>query len=295
MKDPLTGKRKKKLRAKEDWIIKELEEMRIISDRAWDDAQKRWKEIEKIFPNGKGKKGFAIKKGHHIKSHPEHLFSGSLRCSECGGAICLVSGKGKGYYGCLNYRRKSCTNKVLISRNKLEKRFLELLYEEVLKPETIQIVYEKVAKEVKKQFAHVPEEIKQKRLELNAAEIKVKNFIDFIAQGRAPKSLAEALEQEEIKVAELREDLSALENSHCKNFKMPSKDWLIKRILDVKGVLNKKTGKSALLLRKLLGEVVLTPEIKDGRKYYLATTKLKTLELLNDSEKGSNVLRWWTS
>ncbi len=35
------------------------------------------------------------------------------------GAIALVSGKGSGYYGCTNASRKSCDNKVLISRKRL--------------------------------------------------------------------------------------------------------------------------------------------------------------------------------
>ncbi len=56
-----------------------------------------------------------------------------------------------------------------------------------------------------------------------------------------------------------------------------------------------KTEKSALVLRKILGEeIVLTPQVSEnGKKFYKATTKIGTLSLLGKSEKGSNSFAWW--
>ena len=59
LKDPLTGKRKRKLRPKEEWVVKDKPEMRIISDKQWKDAKKRWIKLEKSFP--KRKSGFSKK------------------------------------------------------------------------------------------------------------------------------------------------------------------------------------------------------------------------------------------
>jgi hypothetical protein len=52
-------------------------------------------------------------------------------------------------------------------------KFLATLNAEVLKPEVLDAVYERVAKKVKDQFAHVPEELRLKRIELNRAESRV--------------------------------------------------------------------------------------------------------------------------
>jgi hypothetical protein len=60
----------------------------------------------------KGKKGFQSKRKSYVDSHQTHLLSGALKCDACGGAIALVSGKGSGYYGCLNASRHACENKV---------------------------------------------------------------------------------------------------------------------------------------------------------------------------------------
>lgn len=89
-----------------------------------------------------------------------HLLSGALKCGACGGAIALVSGKGSGYYGCLNASRHACENKVLIGRKRLEDKFLATPKAEVLKPEVLDAVYERVARKLKEQFAHVPEELR---------------------------------------------------------------------------------------------------------------------------------------
>ena len=108
-KDPLSGKRKKVERPKEEWVVQGKPEMRIISDETWNVAEKRWKEIENTFPTGKKKPGFSVQQKSRVKINPTHLLSGSLRCGCCEGSIALVSGKGSGYYGCSMHRVSHAT------------------------------------------------------------------------------------------------------------------------------------------------------------------------------------------
>jgi hypothetical protein len=63
-----------------------------------------------------------------------------------------VSGKGNGYYGCLNASRRACENKVLIARKRLEDKFVAALNEKVLDPELLDQVYERTATKVKELF-----------------------------------------------------------------------------------------------------------------------------------------------
>ncbi|MCB0331814.1 MAG: hypothetical protein KDD70_19235, partial [Bdellovibrionales bacterium] len=63
----------------------------------------------------------------------------------------------------------------------------------------------------------------------------------------------------------------------------------------LKEVLEKKTEKSAILLREYLGEVTLDPTKPDiGKPYYQARSKVTTVPLLKGAAKGSNSLQWWT-
>jgi len=64
---------------------------------------------------------------------------------------------------------------------------------------------------IRDHFAHEPEELRLKRLELNQAETRVHNFIEFIASGRATPALADALAQAEEQVKSLTSDVTALE------------------------------------------------------------------------------------
>ena len=232
-----------------------------------------------------------------MKSHPKHLLSGSLKCGTCEGAIALVSGKGSGYYGCTNASRKSCDNKVLISRKRLEKKLLAALLDEVLQPEVLDAVYQRTAEKVKEQFAHVPEQLRLRKIELNRAETRVHNFIEFIASGRATPSLADALSQAEELVKTLSDDVASLEEAKDHAFTPPPKAWIESRVPALTDLLEQRTERSALAFRRLAGPVVLTPKKPDiGKAYYQASCKVDALNLLacEGAAEGSSLLRWWS-
>ncbi len=291
-KDPMSGKLRQVTRPKEDWVSQERSEMRIISDGDRIAADQRWKEIDGVFPSGKKRRGFEGPRKSYVKSHPTHLLSGSLRCGTCTGAIGLVSGKNGGYYGCLNASRHSCDNKVLTSRTRLEGRFLAVLNAEVLKPEVLELIYERVAKLVKQLHSHVPDELRLKKVELNRAETRVHNFIEFIAQGRATPGLADALSQAESQVKSLSADVLSMESAKDQTFTPPTRSWITDRVRQLDDVLAKRTEQSALALRRLTGAVTLTPRKPEvGRPYIVTACNFDSLSFLADP--GSNSLQWW--
>lgn len=73
---------------------------------------------------------------------------------------------------------------------------MEVLYEKIFNPDIFDIIYKEVAKKIKEQFSHIPEEIKLKKVEVERAKRKIKNFIDFIGEGNTTASLSSALEEE---------------------------------------------------------------------------------------------------
>ena len=294
VKDPLTGKMKQVERPKDEWVTQERSDIRIISDEEWNAAQERWREIDGVFPSKQRKKGFEGKRKSYVDSHPAHLLSGALKCGACGGAIALVSGKGSGYYGCLNGSRRSCENKVLISRKRLEDKFVAALNDAVLTPDVLALVYERTAKKIKEHFAHVPEELRLKKVELNRAETRVHNFIEFIASGRATPALAEALVQAEKHVKSLQTDVASMESAQDHAFTPPPRAWIADRTRNLNQLLVQRTEASALALRRLTGPVTLTPEKPEvGRPYFRVRCKFDSLNLLEVADGGSNLLQWW--
>lgn len=315
VKDPMTGRTKQADRPREEWVIQIREDTRIISDDIWEQTQKRWKEIEDTYPTMKGKKGFEGRQKSYVSTHPPHILSGALRCGECGGSISLISGKSGGYYGCLFAVKKSCNNKMMISRKRLEDYFIKILYDKIFNADALDLVFQKTAEKIKEHFSYIPEELRLKKIELNRAETRLHNFIEFIADGRATLSITDALETEEKKSKSLKQDVESLESAKNQAFQPPPREWIEHCLGDLKHLLEQRTEKSALTLRRLTGPITLTPKKPQvGREYYHAQCKFKSFALLEEGlalkkletetpekqqplslwDNGSNSLMWWT-
>jgi hypothetical protein len=77
-------------------------------------------------------------------------------------------------------------------------------------------------------------------------------------------------------------------------FEPPPVEWIAARLSAIQELLERQTGRSALLLRRILGLVRLKPVRPEvGRPHYQTDTALEALELLEAPEAGSNWSRQW--
>ena len=299
-RDPRTGRRRRFTKAESEWVVQEDDSLRIVPQDLWERVRARREEVRRSWPGGQAQRGFSRNQGGREQHFPTHLLSGAMVCGKCGAAIAEVSGKGGGYYGCLGAAKGACDNKMLVRRKLAEKIVLEAVSEQLSKSEHIRYVLERVEGEVAKLYSHIPETIRLKETELGAEERRLANFVDFIGEGRGSQALAEALLETERRVEALRGELQGLQRSREKVFQAPPVEWVEERLTELRDVLERRTDRSALLLRKLLGRIRLEPEQGDiGRPYYLARTSLDALALLEPPpgqegpDGGSNSLRWW--
>ncbi len=299
-RDPRTGRRRRFVKPESEWVVQEDESLRIVPQDLWEQVRTRRQEVRRSWPGGKGRRGFSRDQGRREQHFPTHLLSGTMACGKCGAAIAEVSGKGGGYYGCLGAAKGACDNKMLVRRKLAETKILKAVEEELSEPEHIRYVLERVEKEVQKLYSHVPETIRLKETELSAEGRRLTNFVDFVGEGRGSQALAKALVETERRVEALREELDGLRRSSEKIFQAPPVEWIEERLTQFKDLLERRTEQSALILRRLLGQIRLEPTRGDiGRPYYLARTTLDSLALMEpfgepySSEAGSNSLRWW--
>ena len=312
VKDPMTGRIKKVLREEKEWLSCFRKELIIIDKEQWEKTQKRWQELKGTWPVRKKSKG--IKQKSYVHSSPSHLLSGLMKCQSCGGAIILVSGKGGGYYGCYNARRKTCNNMLLVPRKRIEQAIVADLKEKVLTLENLDYVYKNVEKLVASGMNEVPELIKKKRALHDKVSLELQNYLNYIKMGNLSKAVSEALKEAETKSESLKDEIGALEFQKQKRFKAPPKEWINHRLENLHQTLSKNSCVSALALKDILGTIQLEPisEEKDDfygvikgmdsrfrgndnwfKPYYVAHTKIQTLALLDNREKGSNWSRWW--
>lgn len=192
-RNPDTGRRLYRLRPREEWVVRHMPELRIVPEET----------IEAV-------RRLQVARGEHYRtgsrsSAQKHLFSGLLKCAECGGNFVVI---GRDRYGCANRKTRgslSCSNTVSVPRELLEGRLLRYVQEELSEPEN----YEKFKRIVQSLLSSKRSEEHTKATEdrLRQARKSRDNLLDAIKQGIITAGTKEALEREEEILAQLESEL----------------------------------------------------------------------------------------
>lgn len=114
IKTPDTGKRVSCLKPKEEWIIKDVPDLRIIDDALWQAVKERQGDCSKQ------------QKPFWDRRRPPNLFSYLVKCGECGGGCSMIS---QTHIGCSTARNKgTCANRLSMKRESLEDAVLGATY-----------------------------------------------------------------------------------------------------------------------------------------------------------------------
>jgi Recombinase zinc beta ribbon domain len=305
VRDPISGKRKKIARAAHEQISSLRTDLIIIHQDIWEKAQARWILLEGSSPKTEPKAKNPFKS--YVHTSPTHLLAGILKCKCCGGAMIQISGKAGGYYGCYNHKRKTCSNKMLIQRIKVEKQILEHLKTQILTTENIKYILDNAEKEALKNLNDLPEELKIKRQQHEKIQTELKNLLNFIKAGNFSKVVSDAITDAEERNQRVSSEIESLEFQRKSAFKAPSKDWIKSKLDNFLDILNQNTTASALALKDLFGSIEMEPKSNEcvfengmmiqKKAHYLAHSKIDTLALIEESQ-GSNSLqmrRGWDS
>ena len=299
-RDPKTGRRRQFPKPESEWMISTDDSLRIVPQELWDRVQKRLAEVEKTWPVKKGRQGFQTQTASRVVEYPAELLSGGMVCGVCGAGISKVSGKSGGYYGCFGAVRGKCENRLLVRRTLAERIILAAVRDALVSAENIAYVFKRVQQEVVKASAESPEVIRLKAAELEAEDRRIANFVEFVAEGRGSRTLAEALLASERKRDDLKAELELLRKAQNAVHSVPPRVWIEESVATLQEVLERRTELSARLLRALLGKIRLEPVVREkGRPYYRAISKLQTLALFElgpppegGGTPGSNALHW---
>lgn len=122
LKDPESGKRRYVERPREEWVIRDRPDLRIISPELWaavQDAARHNKTRGKHFITG---------------APARNLFTGLLRCKVCGGPFVTVNAE---RYGCGVHKDRGpavCPSNLTVLRETVDKRLLADMREQMLTP-----------------------------------------------------------------------------------------------------------------------------------------------------------------
>ncbi|TDF42482.1 recombinase family protein [Alteromonadaceae bacterium M269] len=193
IKHPVTGKRQSRINPESEWIIKDVPELRILTDELWQAVKDKQKALD------------AKSDSYTPKRRATYLLSDLIKCSSCGGGVSLVNST---QYGCSRSRNKgTCDNRKTIRKTIIESAVLNAIKSELLNDEIVQIVVNEYNKHISELANSHRQNADQNKAEVVKLETEKNNLIDAIKKGAPPEiinseliSISERLEKAKLKL-----------------------------------------------------------------------------------------------
>ena len=203
IKDPRTGKRVSRLNARDQWIVEDVPELRIIDEGLWNKVKTRQKAVRKNTRPDSTEQAFWDRR------RPRYLFSGLVKCGCCGGGFVVIS---KYLYGCATARNKgTCDNRLNIRRDVLEASVLNGLKEHLMDPDLFKEFADAFYSEVNRIRRAEASHLDRMKAELETVERKIRKIVAAIADGLPARSLKDELLMLEQRQDELTAELAEAE------------------------------------------------------------------------------------
>lgn len=257
MKDPDTGKRVSRLNPQAEWIIKEVPDLRIITDELWQ-ATKQRQEAVKVTRTTDGQEA-----ENHFRDRrrPKYLFSGLTQCGCCGGGYTMISAD---LVGCATARNKgTCSNRLNIRRDRIEARVLTALRDRLMDPALFAAFCDEYTREVNRARIEARATFEAARGELERIDRELKKLIQAITDGVPGATLKDQFIEREARKAELTTLLATAEEPPAllhPNMATYYREQVTLLHTALREETEEKRLEAGEVLRSLVQRIVLTPE-----------------------------------
>ncbi len=282
VKHPVTKKRVKQLGSISEMVRKEFPEQRIVSEALWERVRSRIESVKKAYGD-RGCHGGLSRAGAGV-SNP-YIFSGLLKCAECGANLALVSGRGKNHrepdYGCpMNKFRGTCSNSTTIRKDLLESQLLAKLQNETLRPEVITYTLDKFEEELTKFMRSVTSQMTSLESKRRKLMKEIDNLTDFVADGKGSSAIRSKLEEKERQLQTITEQISSSQPDSVRNKIRDTRRLVESHLRDIRRLLvsraDPQTTKAAIA--RHMPKIIMKPAVKpDGRKVYQVISEWELL------------------
>jgi site-specific DNA recombinase len=279
-KEPETNARRVRRRPEAEWIRATMPELRIVSEAVWTRVQAR-RQRRAAAVGGAIRE--AIRRGGR---GPKYLFSGVLRCGECGSAMVVKGGKAN-YYGCSANKlggAHACRNDLTVKRAIIEARLLAPIKTDLLSEEIVAEVERRYRKALERQ----PTKPDEARLQQLRAEID--NLTDAIAGGalRASPALARRLAAAEQELATLTAS-AQVKRAPATPLRPRVAERYQQMVRNLETALGKDTNRARAIIRELVGwEIKVVPN--ETREHLVAQLATGTEALVLKASGGGQTM-----
>ena len=170
MRRPGTRFRVARAVPEDQWLRKERPDLSIVDKVLWQRVQDRLLEAAKT---ARRQTDSNLLRGRAPEVHARHLFSGFLKCAQCGGAMAIVAGgHGSPRYGCRSswrHGRTTCPNRLTVRAKVAEPILLSALQTQLRSPQVVAYVTDVVTARVAGVLDEGPR--RRRRLEAQRASV----------------------------------------------------------------------------------------------------------------------------
>lgn len=198
VKNPETRRRVSRVNASTEIVTGDAPDLRIIDQESWDAVQRRREE--------RANTPFSR------QVRPKHIFSGIVRCGECGGTYTIVS---KDRWACSRHRESgTCPNPRRISTRRLEERVLAGLKNKLLAPDVIEAVVKAYQATRARKRSEMQAGLRAAETRVDALKGEIARLVDAVAAGADFAEIREG-------IASRREDLAIAEAQLAEHEALP--------------------------------------------------------------------------
>jgi len=285
-KDPISGRRRARQRPSNEWQISEHPDLRLIPDELWQAVHTRFAHLGTVY-RPRRDRGRLNGRETGAPSSRTALFSGLLRCGECGGSLVVINGHPRPEwrrYGCGFHRDKGsrvCPNGLSVRVGTVETRLVAALQEHVLHPAAVEYLVAAVKQHLNAFRAVQGETRKAVEAELAQVETELRNIEEAIVQGILGKTTAALLQEREARRDALHARLQGLADRPTVQPLQIGPAEIRARLEQLYELLKQDSARANGVLRQILEPITMTPVEKEGQRFYRAAGAAKGAEMLD--------------
>jgi site-specific DNA recombinase len=265
VRSPKSGKRVYRPRPENEWVRNEIPEQRIISEELWNKVAARRETVNRLYGDANRHNGLT-----NVRAmNSAYLFSGILKCADCGASLTILWGKGRNkstqVYGCpSNWNRGVCQNTARIRRDDLEIAMLSQLQRKILREEVIDYALEKFEFGLLKQLQSIGNEMDRMESRKRDLEGELANLTSALAGGRFSPTIMAAIAEREREISEITERVVSSNEDSIKTRIAAMRTTAKSKLKDLRGVLG---GDVMAARTALLNHVDRIQMEADGKVY----------------------------
>jgi site-specific DNA recombinase len=267
VKVPGTNRRQRRMRPESEWLRRANPELVIITEDLWKAVRERFA----AFPTwGYQKKPGLLPRG---MTSP-HLFSGLLKCGECGANLIIATGGGTHRhpkYACSRrFNRGGCENDLYIRRDDLEDMMLKNLQAKILSPEAIEYAIAEYREQLGTALKALSGDLAEMRQRKARIEADVNRLVAAVSEVGHSKALLNELARKENELQGITDRLLSSGQDSIEARIGEIRTLIMGGIENLRDLLRKDTALARTELLKHSGEIRMTPNTAVGHRFYVA-------------------------